>query len=122
MRGHRWLSLHRPMIARIIGHSGTIWKSDIKTASLLGAKNYRTTLTRLEYAASALAPINFHVAMESGKPHAKRVKREHHSTRQHHSHPHFSKKRVDVIRSPKYKLNGTASYLYAVRKYNFNPP
>lgn len=36
--------------------------------------------------------------------------------------PHFHAVRVHVKRSPKYVFNGRASYLYALRKYGFNPP
>jgi hypothetical protein len=39
-----------------------------------------------------------------------------------HFHLHFPKIRVPVKRSEKYKFSGTGSYLYALRKYNFNPP
>lgn len=103
-----------------------IRKSHIKATGLLGPQIPQLCrpirLTSLKnYVASALAPTNFHIAMVSGKPPAKRAKRQHHSTHQRHSHQ-FPKKRVDVIRSGKYKANGTASYLYALRKYKFNPP
>jgi len=32
-------------------------------------------------------------------------------------HPHVTQKRVHVKRSHKYKFNGRASYLYAIRKW-----
>ena len=37
-------------------------------------------------------------------------------------HTHVAAKRVPVKRSSTYKFNGTASYLYALRKYGFQPP
>jgi hypothetical protein len=45
-----------------------------------------------------------------------------HHQRGHQRHYHVDPIRVHVKRSHKYKFNGTASYLYALRKYQFNPP
>jgi hypothetical protein len=63
--------------------------------------------------------------MESHEPHHHSSHAHEHGSHHHphpHPHPHIEPVRVEVKRSTKYKFNGKASYLYALRKYNFNPP
>lgn len=40
----------------------------------------------------------------------------------HQSTPHSSRTRLPLTHNPRYKFNGTGSYLYALRKYGIQPP